>query len=171
MAYLRCGQVGLSFVLFSCLSWCKVLYRSGEVEVIASETAETMDFCVRASESVFASIKVDRNQNGRIDRGVDTMYSLTPDNLICTVFLLGPGVDTFCGRFVSEAKLTDMRHENGHWEYTYSVPKRELSFNPKSVWVDIEVWDAPHRSLWDYPRADLTKTIHIAYEIENGKHR
>jgi hypothetical protein len=64
-----------------------------------------------------------------------------------------------------------MRHENGHREYTYSVPKRELSFNPKSVWVDIMFWDAARRSEWYYPRADLTRSIHIAYEIESGKHR
>lgn len=155
--------------LLSSLSWCKVLYHSGEIEVIASETAETIEFCVRAPEFVNAYIRVDRNENGRVDRGVDVEYGLTPDNLICTVFLLAPNVTTGCGKFVSEAKVTDMRHENGKWEYTYSVPKHELSFVSNSAWVGLEFWDATHRMWWFYPRRDLRTSIHVAYAIKNER--
>ena len=131
-------RIGISFLLLSGLSWSKVLYDSRGVMVVLSETIETMEFCVRAPESVYASIMVDRNQNGRIDRGVDTLYALDQDKQrICTAYLLGVQHTTFCGGFKSEAQLTDIRHEHGQWQYTFSIPKRELSADSRSVWVAI----------------------------------
>jgi hypothetical protein len=156
-------------VLFSGLSWCKVLCHSGNVEVIASETAETIEFCVRAPESVYASIRVDRNQNGSVDSGVDTLYSVTLQQHICTAFLRPDGGTTFCGKFLSDAQLTDVRHEHDRWEYTFSVPKRELSFGSQSAWIAMTFWDDARRARWHFPREDFKMSIHIRYEIEGGK--
>ena len=156
-------------MLLSSLSWSEVLYHSSEVEVIASETVETIEFCVRAPESVYASIRVDRNQNGSVDSGVDTLYGVTLNEHICTAFLRPGGATTFCGIFHSEAQLTDVRHEHDRWEYTLSVPKRELSFSSQSAWIGITFWDDPRRAVWYFPRGDFKTSIHIRYEIDGGK--
>ncbi len=160
-------------MFLSGLTWGKVLYHSGEVEVIASETAETIEFCVRAPESVYASIRVDRNQNGSVDSGVDTLYGVTLKEHICTAFLLlrPSGATTFCGKFYSEAQLTDVRHDHNSWEYTLSVPKRELSFASQSAWIAITFWDDSRQARWHFPRGDFKRSIHIPYEIEGGKDR
>jgi hypothetical protein len=166
-----CGRLGLSLVLLSGLSWCKVLYHAGEVEVIASETAETIEFCVRAPKSVYAIIRVDRNQNGSVDSNVDTLYAVTLKEHICTAFLLvrPSGATTVCGKFYSEAQLMDVRHEHNRWEYTLSVPKRELSFASQSAWIAMTFWDEARRARWHFPREDFKTSIHIRYEVEGSR--
>jgi hypothetical protein len=103
-----CGRTAL--VVFAVSASANVLYNEAGVLVTAAETRDTIEFCVYAPEPVSVSIMVNRNQNGVIDNRVDTTYSLTPDERVCTVFLLGGWEPTtFCGRFSSEAQL-NMRH-------------------------------------------------------------
>jgi hypothetical protein len=107
---------------------------------------------------------VDRNHNGVIDSRVDTMYSLTPAERICPVFLLERGATTRSGGFSSEAEL-NVRHERNWREYTYVVPKSELSFGLRSAWVVLAVFDNTRRSRRFIPRGDLHQSIHIEYEM------
>jgi hypothetical protein len=151
-------------VLFAVSAHADMLYNEAGVLVVATETPDTMEFCVYAPEPVSVSIMVDRNQNGAVDSRVDTTYSLTPAERICTVFLLDRGRTTFCGGFSSEAQM-NMRHERGWREYTYIVPKSELSFGQRSAWVVLEFYDSAHKSVRFVPRRDFQKSIHIRYEL------
>jgi hypothetical protein len=161
---------GVWLFLIALAAPAKVLYDQDGVKVRASETVTTMEFLVHAPDTVYVSIRVDRNQNGRLDKGVDTMYSTTTDKKdMCTVLLLGPRATNGCGGFVSDVKLTGMRLERSEWEYTYSIPKRELGAN--SAWVSIEFWDSGRKRMWHFPQGgeDLSRSIHIAYEIKDKK--
>jgi hypothetical protein len=161
----RC--VGLFLIALSAPA--KVLYEQGGVKVVESETSASMEFSVHAPDTVSVSIRVDRDQNGRIDRKVDVMYSIVDNKDICTVFLMGGRATTSCGGFRSDAKLTALRHQRNEWEYTYSVPKHELGAN--SAWVSIEFWDSAKKRRWHYPQGgqDLSQSIHIPYESKDKK--
>lgn len=93
----RCWRLGLSLAFLTSLSQGQVLYKARGVVVSASELVNAIEFCVHAPESIFASIWVDRNHNGRVDSRVDTLYSLNPDRQhICTAYLLGVEATTVC---------------------------------------------------------------------------
>jgi hypothetical protein len=86
---------------------------------------------------------------------VDTLYGVTLKEHICTAFLRPDGATTFCGTFYLGAQLTDVRHEHNRWEYTLSVPERELSFASQSAWVTMTFWDIVRRASWHFPRGDF----------------
>lgn len=142
-----------------------VLYTHDDVVVTTSETQDAIDFGIRAPDTVNVSIRVDRNQNAMLDSRVDTAYSLTPAEHICTVFLLGIGATTRCGEFTSDAQL-NMRHDEGFREYTYIVSKAELSFEGRSAWVALEIFDKKRKSVLFVPTEDFKKSTHIKYQIK-----
>jgi hypothetical protein len=142
----------------------KTLYKGAGILVMSLESQATIEFGIQAPPSVSVTIKVDRNQNGRIDSRVDTLYARGEDETLCPAFLLGEGHTTFCGEFKTSAllKLGAGPGENG---YFIAVPKAELSDRQTSASIILEFWDASSRRRFFYPSSSFKKPLILEYEI------
>ena len=81
----------------------------------------------------FTSIRVDVNQNGKVDAGIDTSYGLKGGsyNELCSSYLISESSSKGCGSLVSKASLrVDFRatpnSSQPHPVWEYSIPKSEV---------------------------------------------
>lgn len=81
-----------------------------------------------------SSIHVDVNKNGKIDRGLDTLYGIagTTPSTLCSAHFMSAMSTTICGEFRSLASVTasfaGSPHEiRPHPIWVYTIPQSELS--------------------------------------------
>jgi len=81
----------------------------------------------------FASIRVDVNQNGKVDAGIDTSYGIKDGsyNGLCANYLISETSSQVCGSLASKASLrVDFRatasSSRPHPVWEYSIPKSEI---------------------------------------------
>ena len=143
----------------------KILYRSDEMFVVSRESQDTIEFAIRMPASLHLTIIVDRNQNGKVDSRVDTLYALKGDGDFCPAFLLGEdGSTTFCGEFHTAAVVSGDTIPGGDG-YFISVPKAELSDGQQSASLLLEFWNSSSHMRTFYPSSSFKKPLVIEYEI------
>jgi len=134
----------------------KTLFDRDGVEVIAVETENTVDFTVDAPENIYVSILADRDQNGQIDRLVDTSYGLLHgEPRLCTAYLINERTSTLCGGFQSAARLSHFTVDLGRRKYVLSIPKEELSAVPSSASFVLRLGNTATHTWTSYPSPSL----------------
>lgn len=137
------------------------LYSRDDVRVVAYETPGTLEVAVYSPEKVFVSLRVDRNQNGRVDSHVDTSYGMAGLGNICTQYLIDERTSTGCGQFVSAARLKNVMQGNGRWQYTYELPKRELTVNQPVVRLALDIWNDSTKQMSHFPGEGFQNAISL----------
>lgn len=97
----------------------------------------------------FSGIRVDVNQNGRVDEKVDVAYGLGGASYgqICAQYLLTETSSTGCGGFPSQAtvevefKATSFGTQP-HPVWTYTIPKDELTKNDSFAHLTFKIYEA-----------------------------
>jgi hypothetical protein len=122
--------------------------------------------------SDFAAIVVDKNQNGKVDDGVDVAYATWGHiHAICPYVLISTVSNRGCGSFASEAYLEYSFRKTEHKDklhpvYKFTIPKSELLTKGKSADILIRFHSAgvgytyyPERAGREYQ--SLSRTIRV----------
>jgi hypothetical protein len=116
-------------------------------------------------KSDFFSIEVDVNQNGVIDRNIDTLYGLISKQIgICTGYLFDETASSPCGEFKSKAFLElsfrgTLREQKPHPVFRFTISKNELNQSGNVAHLVFTCYSAK-RGYTSYPAVDKTKTFH-----------
>ena len=97
----------------------------------------------------FSNIRVDVNQNGRVDSNVDVAFGLSrgaPDK-ICAQYLLTETTSTSCSGLPTTATVTSefkatKFNESAHPVWTYTLPKEEISKNGAFAHLTFKIYEA-----------------------------
>ncbi len=97
----------------------------------------------------FSGIRVDVNQNGRVDERVDVAYGIVGGSAdrICTQYLLTENSSTGCGGFRSNATVKSEFKNTAHGPaphpvWTYTIPKDEISQNGSFAHLTFKIYEA-----------------------------
>ncbi len=97
----------------------------------------------------FSGIRVDVNQNGRVDERVDVAYGISGGsaNEVCTQYLLTETSSTGCKGFTSDATLkAEFKRtkfsSSAHPVWTYTIPTKELTKNGSYAHLTFKIYEA-----------------------------
>jgi hypothetical protein len=171
----------LPIVAIAALAWAfrphwKTICSSNEVTVKYREVGSYLQLNVKARSSVFPSFRFDYWQDGlhhtndMLTPGnskVEPVYGVVEDGAICTqygIFDISAtnNGSTTCGGLVSSATVTDFTRDTTQWEYTITLPKKELSSGESASMV-IDFWDEATQSQNSYPPARFKGPVRIQY--------
>ncbi len=118
--------------------------------IVIESVADTTNNLAGAFPAVdFSGIRVDVNQNGRVDNRVDVAYGIVggSSGKICPQFLLTETSSTGCGGFPSAATVkAEFKATNAnptaHPVWTYTIPKSEISKNGSYAHLTFKIYEA-----------------------------
>ncbi|MFI5089761.1 MAG: hypothetical protein ACHP7P_06855 [Terriglobales bacterium] len=103
----------------------RLLANTDVLKIVSTDLGQAIELDIRVPADTIPIIKVDVNQNGAIDKGLDTYYGVH-NNQNCTGYLIDDRHSTFCNSFLSKSDLTVTLGADGkHFKWT--IPKHELS--------------------------------------------
>ena len=103
----------------------RLLANTDVLKIVSTDLGQAIELDIRVPADTTPIIKVDVNQNGAIDKGLDTYYGVH-NNQNCTGYLIDDRHSTFCNSFLSRSGLTVTLGADGkHFKWT--IPKHELS--------------------------------------------
>lgn len=148
----------------------RTLFDRDGVEVVAVETEKTIDFTVDTPENVHVRVLADRDQNGQIDRLVDTGYGLVHGRpRLCTQYLIDERTSTFCGGLQSAARLSQFTVGQGRRKYVLSIPKEELSAGLDSASFVLRFGNTNTHTWTSYPSPSFQRALHWQYTVHAGR--
>ena len=168
--------VGLVLVLMPAVAWADgvTLAKSDRMvvtaEIVGDDAVIVMESIADTTNNLagkfpavdFSGIRVDVNQNGRVDEKVDIAYGISggSKDKICTQYLLTETSSTGCGGFRSKATLkAEFKNTkyaaNAHPVWTYTIPKKELTNNGSFAHLTFKIYEAG-RGYTQLPRPTRT---------------
>ena len=140
-----------------------LLYDQDGATVAVREVRDWLEFDIKEPDPIFVSLEVDRDQNGKIDPFVDVAYRLPLGFKVCSEYLISETKNTACDKFSSDARMTQVKEEEGRKQFTLSVPKKELSFRQGSARVVVVAWNEAIRKTTIFPASRFADPIVIRY--------
>jgi hypothetical protein len=136
----------------------RVLANTDVLKVVSTDLGQAIELDIRVPFDASVVIRVDVNQNGAIDRNVDTYYGVH-NNQACTGYLIDDRHSTYCNTFLSKADLAVTTPADGkHFKWT--IPKNELSRRPGETRFIIVYTSKSHGS-GSFPSASFANPIRL----------
>ena len=137
----------------------RVLANTDVLKVVSTDLGQAIELDIRVPFDASVIIRVDVNQNGAIDRNIDTYYGVH-NNRACTGYLIDDRHSTFCNTFLSKADLAVTTPADGkHFKWT--IPKNELSRRPGEARF-IVVYTSKSHGSGSFPSASFANPIRLA---------
>jgi len=138
----------------------RLLANTEVLKVVSTDLGQAIELDIRVPFDATAILRVDVNQNGAIDRGVDTYYGVAK-NKSCTGYLIDDRHSSYCNTFLSRADLAVTTPADGkHLKWT--IPKNELSSRPGEARF-IVVYTSKSRGSGAFPSASFANPIRLKF--------
>ena len=147
------------------------LLTTSELTILYKDLGADAVIGIRTPDKVVPNLLIDVNQNGTVDKEVDTYYSISNFNFPCNGYLVNMyGMDG-CGSLVSKSTLRVSHSPDGFLTSIWIIPKTELSTVAGSasfvVWlVDTE----RHTSQW-LPSTAFSNPYRLTFGTANAYER
>jgi len=138
----------------------RLLANTDVLKVVSTDLGQAIELDIRVPHDGTAIIRVDVNQNGAIDRGLDTYYGVA-NNKSCTGYLIDERHSTFCNTFLSKADLAvSVAADGKHFKWT--IPKNELSSRTGEARL-VVVYTSKSRGSGSFPSASFANPIRLIF--------
>jgi len=139
-----------------------VLYEQTGVTISYKDLGLSLEISVTAPDWVSPAIRVDVNQNGVIDRQIDTYYALR-DGGQCNGFLVDARAMTSCGALVSASELAISHTNPTARRVTWTIPKDELNLRGRDADFIVSLYDPRNRTSRYVPSESFARPFHVPF--------
>jgi len=138
----------------------RLLANTDVLKIVSTDLGQAIELDIRVPADTTPIIKVDVNQNGAIDKGLDTYYGVH-NNQNCTGYLIDDRHSTFCNSFLSRSGLTVTLGADGkHFKWT--IPKNELSSRAGEARFIVSYSSKNHGGGY-FPSASFSNPIRLTF--------
>lgn len=138
----------------------RLLANTDALKIVSTDLGQAIELDIRVPYDGTAIIRVDVNQNGAIDRGLDTYYGVH-NNTRCTGYLIDERHSTYCNTFLSKSDLAVITTADGkHFKWT--IPKNELGSRTGEARFII-VYTSKSRGSGSFPSASFANPIRLTF--------
>jgi len=138
----------------------RLLANTDVLQVVSTDLGEAIELEIRVPADTTPIIKVDVNQNGVIDRDLDTYYGVA-NNKNCTGYLIDDRHSTFCNTFLSRSELRVFLAADGR-HFKWTIPKNELSGRAREARF-IVGYSSKKRGWGYFPSASFSNPIRLTF--------
>jgi len=138
----------------------RLLANTDVLKIVSTDLGQAIELDIRVPADATPIIRVDVNQNGAIDRGLDTYYGVH-NNQNCTGYLIDDRHSTFCNTFLSKSELhVSLGADGKHFKWT--IPKNELSSRAGGARF-IVAYSSKNRGSGSFPSASFANPIRLTF--------
>jgi len=138
----------------------RLLANTDVLKIVSTDLGQAIELDIRVPADTTPIIRVDVNQNGAIDKGLDTYYGVH-NNQSCTGYLIDDRHSTFCSTFLSKSELhVSLGADGKHFKWT--IPKNELSSRAGGARF-IVAYSSKNRGSGSFPSASFANPIRLTF--------
>jgi len=138
----------------------RLLANTDVLKIVSTDLGQAIELDIRVPADTTPIIKVDVNQNGAVDKGLDTYYGVH-NNQNCTGYLIDDRHSTFCNSFLSKSELhVTLGADGKHFKWT--IPKNELSSRTGEARL-VVIYTSKSRGSGSFPSASFANPIRLIF--------